>query len=161
MRKFMVVTLLLFSVALVGCNKNDVTKEDYNKLKESITITDGLTIVDLEDKIMNFVYNVYNPSNVEDIQEGIDSIKDILTENEYNDLISEARYNEDVQSSVDNVTVHYLPSSNSSDGMNRVYTEFSISSDNKEQKMAIEFVLNEDSKIFKHYLWYGETKYNE
>lgn len=158
MRVKKVACLALISVCvvtLVSCS-DKVSQSDYNNIKESITLGSGLTVLELENKVMKFVYDVYNPQNEKDIAKGIEELKEVTTETEYNELISIAnQYDASKQSNISDVIVKYSSKDNNNDGMERIYAELSLMVDGYKQEIAIEFVINPDNKIFKHYIWTG------
>ena len=130
------------------------------EMKDSVTLTNGLTVNDLEDRIMKFIYFVYTPQSEEDIQKGLDSVKDLLTVGEYNTLLSETRYNEETRANMSDLVVAYSSVKNNSDGLDRIYVEFVLTNDTSRQHKSLEFVMNPKGLIFKHYVWNGNTQEN-
>ena len=121
MKKVITILMTTFlTLNIFGCNSK-VSYKEMEEMKESVTLANGLTINELEDKIMKLVYFVYTPQSEEDIQKGIDSIKDILTESEYNTLCSESRYNEETSANMSDLEVKYSSVKNNSDGLDRIY----------------------------------------
>lgn len=146
------------SLGLVGCGSNEekITNEDYNKLKESVTIGCGMTVNELEDTMVKFAYKVYSPQKEKDIADGIGLIKEISTEAEYKELLEAAgKYDETKETSIESVVSKYSPGKNNKDHMDRVYLEFNRTVMGQSKYIAIEFVINPNNKIFKHYIWNG------
>lgn len=164
--KLIFLTLLIIGVSImgIGCKGRNrvVTVDDYDLARENITLNCGITVVELEDKLIKFVSNVYNPQKEEDIQDGIEIIKELLTDDQYRELVSMAGdYKPEVKSSITNLLVGYSRDQNNSDGMARGYVGFDLETDKYKQEIVLEFVFNHGGQIFKHYIWKGIIKIKE
>ena len=159
MRLILIAIVMLVVASLVGCKDKGekVSLEEYNKMKENTTLECGVTIDELESILVKFAHNVYNPQNDTDIAKGIDRLKDIVTELEYQELLRLAnQYNPDNDANITDVIVWYSTKENNSDGMDRVYLEIVMSNTGISRRTIIEFVFNPNNKIARHYIWTGE-----
>lgn len=154
------ILILSLVVQLFGCSKknNEITQEKYDKLKQKITLSNGLTVLELEELMMRFVYSVYNPKSEEDLKAGVDLIKDIVTESVYDELLDTVQFNEGVVSNISNLEVRYSNGKNHSDHLSRVLCKFTLNSGGYSQNIIIEFVMNDSGKIFKYYIWNGAIR---
>lgn len=155
-------TILIICIALliVGCSaeEEEITLEDFKKLKEEVTLDCGLTVLELESLMTRFAYNVYNPQKEDDIKKGIELIKGITTELEFNELLDIAgEYDPDIKNTVTNIEVKHSTKENNSDGMERVFIEVTYELEGYKQNTALEFVFNHNNKIARHYIWYGSV----
>jgi len=142
--------ILLLIILLTGCTKSsDITKEEYKRVQNMAKLDNGMNIIEFKDTILRFVYKVYNPQEEDDISEGLNIIKEISTTREYNELKSIAKFNAGKRSSISDIDIQY------SGKTRTVYVELGLKVDNYYQRIAIEFVLNNEGKIFKHYIWTG------
>lgn len=148
----LIVTIIL---ATSGCSKQDVvTKKDYSDAKQNITLDCGVTVIELKSMMRDFITEVYAPKSEKSITDGIDTFKSYMTADEYNKLVSDAgEYKDDIKTSVSDIEIYYGTADNMSDHMNRLYATFNVKNNSYEQCKAIEFVFNQNNKIFKHYLW--------
>lgn len=154
--KILINLMVIMLIIVSGCNRVEVSRDEYEKLRGEIEVIDGITVLDIEDVISRFVYKIYSPASETDIIEGIQLLEDITTEDEYNELKTiVGEYNQGVKIDIENLTVKYSVGSNHTDNLSRAYTEFTINKGEYKQNIAIEFVFNGDGKIFKHYIWQG------
>lgn len=152
------VLITSISVGLMSCSggKEKITQEEYNSLKESVTLSNGKTVTELENTMVDFAYKVYYPQKESDIIDGINLIKDITTQAEYNQLVSMAgKFDDTIETSINNVVCRYSLGKYNKDHMDRIYLEFNRTVEGKSRYTALEFVINPNNLIFKHYIWVG------
>lgn len=151
-RKIMIILGFAVLSSLVGCNY--VSNKELDDITNQITITDNLTINEIEDRIIKLVYKVYSPQSEKDLADGLDRIKDICTDDEYKLLVQQLnKYDSDIKMSISDVVVKYSNGNDNSDHMRHVYTEFTVSNGKIEKEVLLEFVINPNNKIFKHLIW--------
>ena len=143
--------ILLTITSLCGCN--NVGYRDYKELEQETQLGLGLNYTELEDMLIEFAYKVYMPRSEEDIQNGIELLKDIATDKEIASLKSIAgTYNKDSTQKVTKVDVIYTNGKNNTDHMEHIYIEIGIENNGLKTQM-IEFVVNPNNKIFQHKIY--------
>lgn len=157
------ILILLIVMQLIGCSKkdNEITREKYEELKQKITLSNGMTVLELEELMMRFVYSVYNPKSREELKAGVDLIKDVVTDSVYNELIEAVKFNAGATASLNDVVVRYSDGKNHSDHMSRIICEFTLNDGDYNQNIILEFVFNEEGKIFKYYVWHSSVERNK
>lgn len=155
--------IVFLMVFLTGCgNKGSITREMYDELAKEIETSQGVRVDELESEFMSFIHHVYNPNTTEEIEKGIESISEYLTESverDFRGMIVEV--DTERSSSISDVDVRYSGEGNNTDGLARIYTEFNLQVEGLQQKKAIEFVFNPEGKIFRYYFWEGILKTDE
>ncbi|MEM4385985.1 MAG: hypothetical protein QXD03_05505 [Candidatus Anstonellales archaeon] len=154
MRRIYLGLIVILSLFMISCGSR---YEDLEKISKSLELKGGYNVMDLEDDMFKFIYGVYSASSEQDIKNRLEGIKKYLTEDEYKELVDISKYvgGDGKVVSVDSL---YSRGENNSDGMGRLYVKLKVSDGKYTQDKLIEFVLNKEDKIFKHYIWNGVTK---
>ena len=156
--KSLVGLLIILSIC-TGCGTNNIDIKDYNALKDKVTLGCGLTVSEMNQTMINFIYKVYSPSNQADITTGLESLKNYMTAAEYTSLTSDMnKYKADVKTEVSNVNVRICKGKYAYSGMDTILVNFTVSSGGYTTNMILEFVINPNNKIFKHYIWTTSVK---
>ena len=150
-----VISMLVMLSISVGCGADKkVTSKEYDNLKENVTLGCGLTVGEMEQIMIDFSHKVYAPRDQDDIKEGVDLLKEYLTSEEYTSLNSGvSEYKQGIKTELSDITVRICKGDYSNDGMDRVEVDFKIKYAEYNKGMLLEFVINPNNKIFKHYIW--------
>lgn len=132
-------------------NSTDIKNRLEEMKKQTITVK-GLRQDEVEEILVEFASMIYAPTSEKDMMEASESIKDILTEEEYNNILN-GLYYEESNNRIQELKVYYCNKENSADGRAREYVDIKVGN-NKENKMyLLEFTINSDGKIFQHKVW--------
>ena len=156
------ISLTVLVMMFTGCTnggKQYVTIEEYEEVKASTMLDCGLTITELEARMIKLAHKVYNPVKEGDILDGINVIKDITTEEEYRNLVNSTdNFNVGNKAKITRVSSSYSSKANNTDNMDKVILEVQLNLGGKTQNNIVEFVFNDNDQIFKHYVWQGAIK---
>lgn len=163
-KRLAIITTIIATLSLfVGCGSSDISNSDYKNLKQESTLGIGYTTVELQNLMLDFVNKVYSPQSQDDIDEGLKLLEGITTESEMNNLRQMAnKYDESKNGVVSSVQAYFGDEGKSTKGsFQRVFIVYTMESSKIKQTNGIEFVINGEDKIFKHYLWQGQLSANK
>ena len=147
-----VLALALLPLTLVGCT-NSVKDEAVEENNEYILVN-GKTPVEVRDKLTSAIIDIYMPLSEEDIEEGINILGELSTENEFNELKSSVgKFDETKKALVNNIDVSIgLPENMENHKMKYVVT-FTIETESSAQNILMEFKCNTEGLIQSHSIW--------
>lgn len=166
MKKYKLIALLLtLSLLLTSCGQlklSEMFGEDTNnKTDNTESVNDnltrlGITTAELDELLRNFVHKIYLPQSEADINSGVELLKDYITDRVYENLIdSLGEYNEDIKQVLTHYYFNYAWGDGTHDHQEHAYIEFNFKHDGYLSKVAIEFGINEEGKIYKYSVYDG------
>lgn len=156
-KKLLIILLSVSLLFLASCNLNNKDTADKNGDK-NIETNLGITEDELNDILKTFVYKVYTPSNQNDLDTGLEGLREIVTDSVYTRLSNSiGEYNSDIKQSIIDYYFNYAKSEDTHDKQEHAYVEFMWKHSEVTDRLAIEFGINDEGKIHKYTILDGGT----
>lgn len=142
----------LMIMGISGCSNNN--EERLEELREMYLLPNGYLPSETEDMISDALLNIYMPFDEENIIEGVEMLAPIATEQEIEDLKSEAgSYDESRRATIKNMQVSVCMPENSTDNKIKYLATFTLEAGENASNMLIEFGCNTEGMIDTHSIW--------
>lgn len=156
MKKYISIALALVMIlSLCACNKE--TKQPTNEENPYI-LANGLSPTQFQDRIAEFITDIYSPKNQDTIDDAIKTLSSIATEYEITELQNTVGvFDKEKRATISNLKVSLCMPDNSASRTYKVAATFIVSLNGVKQGMLIEFNCNKEAKIESHSIWVNNS----
>lgn len=162
------VCILTTMFTLCACSSEDEKmRKEYESLKEESNVKIGNSDTtteqsEIEKTLTEFIQLVYNPNSQEDMDAGIELIKEYCTETEYNELKESVVYDSNKKADIDSVKINLMTDSSTEiigkkEVVNIDRSYINSMGNTAKESTLIEFYINGKGLIYKHSIW-NKTK---
>lgn len=148
-----VITLVGIMLCIGGCSSDTITGEKYNKLSDSIVMSNSFTYTEYEDALETFINNMYAPAGLSDMATSAYQMKSLTDELEFENLIKEFNFKEGEQRAITEFETSLGKKEYTENGVEKFMIYYTVESNGVPSKKAIEFYLNSSGLIYKHEMW--------
>lgn len=153
MKKITVLILMCSMLVVGGCSSDTITGEKYNKLSDSIVMTNSFTYTEYEEAIETFINKMYAPDGLSDMATAAYQMKSLTDELEFETLVKEFNFKEGEQRTVTEFETSLGRKEYTENGVEKFMVYYTVESNGVPNRRAIEFYLNSAGIIYKHEIW--------
>lgn len=143
---------IIVCTVLITCLFGTVQVMADESLYERAKVIGDYRQDEVEDKLDNFIEEVYNATSEMSAERATKELSDIMTDQEIKSLKDDLGYNR-YGYSVQEVNIYYISKENSYDGRKREFIDLKVGNEDVNYMYMIEFKINDDEKIFSHTIW--------